>query len=142
VTPSQLRDALPGRGPCLRHELITETITDAEGGIASVPEREFAGIVRRLGLPEPTRQKVLRHPDGRYYLDADWEAYGLSAEIDGRGHLDHTQWEQDIERANEIVLSDRRLVRFTSYSVRHRPDMVAAKLVRALTRCGWDGASA
>ncbi|NED96146.1 hypothetical protein G1H11_12585 [Phytoactinopolyspora alkaliphila] len=139
VSPSQLRDALPSRGPCLRHELITETIDDAEGGIASVPEQEFAGIVRRIGAPEPTRQHVLRHRDGRYYLDADWEAYELSVEVDGRGHMVHTQWEQDLERANEIIINNRRLLRFTSYSVRHRPEIVGATLLRALMSRGWSG---
>lgn len=140
VTTQQLAEALPSRGPCLRHRLISETITDAAGGIESVPEQEFAAIVRRARLPEPARQRVLRRrDDGRFYLDADWEEYAVCAEVDGRGHLDAAQWEADVERANEIVLSDRLLLRFTSFAVRNRPNDVIATLTRALISRGWRG---
>lgn len=139
VVASQLRETLVSRGPCLRHALIAESIDDAEGGIASVPEWEFNAIVRAYRLPEPTRQQVLQHDDGRFYLDSDWEKFELSAEIDGQGHMDIRQWEADLDRANEIVISNRLLLRFTSFAVRHRSEAVATTLIRALTARGWDG---
>lgn len=139
VTPEQLRDALSRRGPCLRHALIAETIDDAAGGIASVPEREFAELVRAFHLPEPARQRILQRPDGRRYLDADWAEFRLSAEVDGRGHLDVVNWDADLDRANDLVIDGRTLLRFTSYAIRHRPEAVGETLVRALIARGWDG---
>lgn len=128
---------MPSRGPCLRHALIEETIEDAAGGIASLPEREFAQIVRAFQLPEPARQRVLRHNDGRYFLDAYWEEYDLAVEVDGRPHMDVTAWDADLDRANEIVLDRRTMLRFTSFAVRSRATMVGSTLVRALTVRGW-----
>ena len=55
TTPGMLRTALSTRGPCRRRSLIGESLDDAEGGIASVPEWDFSDLVRRRGLPQPTR---------------------------------------------------------------------------------------
>lgn len=142
VTPEQLRDALSRRGPCLRHALIAETVDDAAGGVASVPEREFAVLVRAFHLPEPVRQRILRRADGRCYLDADWAEFRLAAEVDGRGHLDVFTWDADLDRANDIVIDGRTLLRFTSYAIRHRPESVGETLRRALIARGWDGRTA
>jgi very-short-patch-repair endonuclease len=133
----QLREALPRRGPCLRHALICETLNDAEGGIQSVPEADFDVIRRRQGLPEPARQRVVQRPNGRYYLDADWEEYELSVEVDGIPHLDVLNWDADLDRANEIAINGRTLLRFTSFTVRHNPHAVAAVLIRGLMARGW-----
>ncbi|HLR84651.1 MAG TPA: hypothetical protein VK059_06850 [Nocardioidaceae bacterium] len=71
-----LREALSRRGPCRHRALIIESILDAWGGIQSLPERDFDLIRANRRLPRPTRQAVMRRPDGRYYLDTEWEAYG------------------------------------------------------------------
>ncbi|WP_129710942.1 hypothetical protein [Haloactinopolyspora alba] len=141
VTPAGLQEALSRRGPCRRHALISEAIVDAEGGLASVPERDFDVIVRRFDLPEPTCQRVLRHPDGRRYLDADWAEFELAAEIDGRPHMSVELWDADLDRANEIAMGSRTLLRFTSYAVRHRSVSVGTTLTRALMARGWPGPS-
>lgn len=130
---------LSRRGPCLRHALIAETVDDAAGGIASVPEREFALIGRTHGLPEPTRQRILERPDGRCCLEADWAQFQLAVEVDGRGHLDVVAWDTDLDRANDIVIDGRTLLRSTSVAIRRRPESVGATLVRALLARGWDG---
>jgi very-short-patch-repair endonuclease len=134
---AQLRETLPRRGPCLRHALISETLDDADGGIQSVPEADFDRIRRRHGLPEPVRQRVIRRTDGRYYLDADWDEYALSAEVDGIPHLDVLNWDADLDRANELAIENRTILRFTSYAVRHNPRGVATVLARALVSRGW-----
>lgn len=141
VTPAHLTDALPRRGPCLRHALIVESIEDAAGGIQSLPEREFEEICRAFGLPKPSRQVILRRPDGRYFLDIDFDEYKLSAEIDGRPHMDVLQWTADLDRANQVVVSGRSVMRFTSYAVRHERARVGMTLVEALTTRGWSGPS-
>lgn len=137
LTPQLLAEALPRRGPCLRHALIIETICDAAGGIASVPEREFDAICRQRNLPSPTRQRVVRRDQGRYYLDAEWEGYALAAEIDGMPHMDVLSWDADLDRMNEIAIDGRTILRFTSFSVRHRPAAVGDTLTRALVARGW-----
>lgn len=130
LRPDDLRDALARRGRCRHRVVIVESILDAEGGIASVPERDFALLVRRAGLPEPTRQRVLRGRDGSYYLDADWDAHGVSAEVHGVHH--RGQWEQDLARHNEITAGGRRVLHFTSYAVRHDGADVERLLRRAV----------
>src|SRR5699024_7775841 len=77
VRPRDLRDALSRRGRCRNRRVITESIADAEGGIASLPEQEFDRIRASRGLPVPHRQRVLRRKDGRYYLDNDWPEWGI-----------------------------------------------------------------
>lgn len=139
TTPTLLRTALPRRGPCSRHALIEEAIRDADGGIQSIPEHEFDGIVVDCRLPPPTRQQILTRPGGRYYLDVWWEDYRVGAEVDGMPHMSVLAWDDDCDRANEITSRGRILLRFTSYAVRHRPLRVGDQLVRALVTGGWPG---
>lgn len=137
VRPRDLRDALSRRGQCWHHATVTESIDDAEGGIASVPEHDFDVIVRTRGLPPPNRQVVLRRTDGRYYLDVDWTAYGVSAEVHGIQHMAIATWDNDLDRHSEIAADGRTLLQFSSYSVRHRKDHVANLVKRALRNRGW-----
>lgn len=139
VTPQQLEELLPARGPCLRHALIEESVDDAKGGIASLPEHEFNLIVRGFHLPPPTRQAVLRRANGCYYLDVDWKEFLMSAEVDGLHHMNVLQWDADLDRANEISIDNRTVFRFTSYAVRHKQMRVGSVLVRALMARGWTG---
>lgn len=129
----RLRSSLTRRGRCARLALIMETIDDAEGGVHSIPERQFAQIIRRGGLPAPDRQRIVRHRDGRYYLDADWKSRGVSAEIHGSQHLEVANWTADLDRCNELTISGRRVLQFTSYAVRHCPQRVGEQLSRALS---------
>jgi hypothetical protein len=138
VRPAALWDALSRRGRCRNRAIIAESIDDAQGGVHSIPEREFEGIRQRAGIPAPTRQRVLRHSDGRHYLDGDWEEYGIRAEIHGVPHLEIAQWDDDLLRQNDINMSGTLLV-FSSYAVRHRPERVAEQLVRMFRSRGWQG---
>lgn len=137
TAPSRLGEALARRGPCVRRALMTETISDAEGGIQSLPELAFDRLRRHRGLPPPTRQRVVRRPDGRYNLDADWDGFDLSAEIHGLPHLEVRNWEADLDRHNELNIDGRRLLQFCSYAVRHQPGRVGEQLERGLRRGGW-----
>jgi hypothetical protein len=139
TTPQQLWRVLPTRGACRHRALVAESILDAGGGIHSLPELDFEGIRRRRGLPEPSRQRVRRRRDGRYYLDAAWDAYGAACEIHGIPHLDVSQWEGDLERANEITIAGPRLLIFSSYAVRRQQERVGDQLSRLLRRGGWRG---
>lgn len=137
VRPDDLRDALGRRGPCKNHALIDESITDAEGGIASVPEHDFDTIVRTHRLPVPTRQAVVQRRGGRYYLDVDWDRFAVTAEVHGTQHLAVVTWDADLDRHSELAADGRTVLQFSSHSVRHRKDRVAEIVIRALRMRGW-----
>jgi hypothetical protein len=134
-----MHEAMGRRGPIRRRALIRESVLDAEGGIHSLPERDFDEIRIGAGLPRPTRQHRVKRPDGRYYLDAAWEKWNVAAEIHGVPHIEVAQWTEDIVRANEVVIAGPRLVAFTSYATRHRKAAVADQMRRLLESAGWDG---
>jgi len=133
VRPGELREALRRRGRCRHLGLLLDTVDDLDGGVRSLPERQFAALVRRAGLPEPARQVAVRAADGRYHLDADWPRFGLSAEVHGIHHALAAQLEQDWRRHNDLTLRDgRRVLHFTSHQVRTNPEAVAAALAAAM----------
>jgi hypothetical protein len=137
VTANELRDAL-GRAPRWRYSaIVRETLEDFEGGIQSVPEKEFAVLLARAGLPAPTRQRLVRGGDGRYYLDADWDEFNLGAEVHGWQHWEFAHRESDNWRTADIVAGGRRLIAFSSWAIRHEPERVVSVLTRALAAGGW-----
>lgn len=137
--PRDLRDALSRRGPCRHRALIVESILDARGGVQSIPELDFEMIRRRYGVPEPARQSVRHRKDGKCYLDVDWPDYDTAVEVHGIPHIRVTQWESDLDRANEIMIAGPRLLIFSSYAVRRHQPRVGGQLVRMLRRGGWAG---
>lgn len=136
ATTRMMREALTRRGACKRRSVIVESVLDAAGGIQSLPERDFREICRRLRLPKPTRQSPVRGADGRYYLDVEWEQYAVAVEIHGMPHLRVRNWDHDLDRGNEISIAAKRLLIFSSFSVRHRQDRVSDQLIRMLTSAG------
>lgn len=137
VRPDDLRDALSRRGPCRHHAVIVESIDDAEGGIASVPEHDFDVILRRFHLPAPDRQTIVQPAGGRYYLDADWLRFCVGCEVHGTQHLGIQTWDADLDRHNDLTAGGRRILQFSSYTVRHRKDYVGATVAQALRHAGW-----
>jgi hypothetical protein len=77
-------------------------------------------------VPVPDRQAVVRRPGGRYYLDVHWAAYATGTEIHGTQHIQIRTWDADLDRHNELTAGGRRILQFSSYSVRHRQDHVGA----------------
>lgn len=133
----RLRDALSRRGTCRHRRLIVESILDASGGIQSLPERDFDQVRLACGLPQPSRQAVVKRADGRYYLDVAWEEHRVGCEIHGIGHLEVPTWTNDTFRGNEIAIGGTSILVFTSYAVRHEREMVGDQLVRLLVGGGW-----
>lgn len=142
VTTRHLREALTRRGRCRHRSVIVSSILDASGGIQSVPERDFAAIWRASGLPLATRQQAVRGPSGRFYLDVWCEQLGFGVEVHGIPHLAVEQWDVDLLRANEVVITGRHGLTFSSYAVRHHPGRVMDQLDRMARAHGWEGAPA
>lgn len=135
--PPDLWDALSRRGRRRNRRIIVESIIDATGGIESLPELEFETIRRRLRLPKPARQRVVRRNDGRCYLDNDWPDFGVRVEIHGIPHSEIQNWDNDLLRQNDLSIQGGGLLVFSSYAVRHVQGRVEAQLVRMFTSRGY-----
>ncbi|MCY7365548.1 MAG: hypothetical protein LH469_09625, partial [Frankiaceae bacterium] len=134
-----LRDVVLRLGPVRHRALVLRTLDDIEGGAHSVRELQFLRTVRRAGLPAPARQVVRRRPGGRYYLDAEWDAYALHVEVDGLGHLLVRAWAADLDRANELALSgtSATTLRIPGFWLDERREHVVDQVRRGLLAGGW-----
>jgi hypothetical protein len=134
--PDELAAELDRAGRIRHRRLLSRAVADIAGGAQSLLEIDFARLCRRHGLPEPTRQAVRVERSGRRrYLDAEWLRPGghrVVVEVDGAVHLLPRRYWDDMERANELVLDGRLVLRFATYAVRAHPDRVLQQLSRAL----------
>jgi very-short-patch-repair endonuclease len=138
VGPDDMAQVLVRMPRARRRALIAQAVADAAGGVHSLPEREFVGLCRRGGLPEPTRQARRRDALGRQrYLDAYFEQWGLHVEIDGGQHMDVRHWWADMRRQNDLWIPGDRVLRFPAWAVRERPAEVLAQVRAALLAAGW-----
>ncbi len=137
VRPAALRQLVLARPFLRRRALLLETIEDVAGGSHSLPELEYLRGLRRFGLPEPSRQRNVRRAGGRYYLDADFDEWQVTAEINGAQHLTMSAKEADDVRRTRLAIGGRLVVDLGSHTVRH--DIVLAVLLTAdaLISRGW-----
>jgi hypothetical protein len=121
-----------------RRRLTTLVAGDAAGGSHSLAELDVAALLRRAGLPRPSRQEVRTDGTGRRrYLDLFFEEWGIQVEIDGAQHSDPQHAWADMDRQNELWRPGERLLRFPSWLVRAQPQVVLARIRRALLDAGW-----
>lgn len=139
--PDELAAELECVGAIRHRRLLGHAVADIAGGAHALSEIDFARLCRRYGLPEPTRQAVRIERSGRRrYLDAEWTAGDggrIVAEVDGAVHLLPRNYWDDMDRANELVLDGRTVLRFAAYAVRAHPKHVADQLGRALGRTSF-----
>lgn len=137
VHPEQLRDFV-GRRPTLpRRRLIRETIEDVAGGAHSLPELDYARALRRAGLPQPTRQRKMRRPNGTWYLDNDFADWRVTVEVNGAQHYALLARESDDDRRFGLQVRGRLVVDISSYAVRRRPAIAVLRTAEALLARGW-----
>ena len=93
----------------------------------AVLERRFLRAIACRGLPRPSCQAPVRRPGARMaYVDFLFEAARLAVEVDAhRSHAPRRQRRNDAERANALVLTDLRLLRFTYEHVMQAADYAA-----------------
>jgi len=136
--PNDLRIAVNAAARLRHRRAMLLAIDDIEQGAHALSEIDFARLCHRHGLPEPHRQAVRTDRFGRRrYLDAEWTTRSgerLAVEVDGALHLIAQTWWDDMVRQNEVVLSDRRVLRFASVFARHEQPIVIDQLGRALAR--------
>jgi hypothetical protein len=121
-----------------RRSYTTRHVRIAAGGAHSLAEIDILGLLRKAGLPSPTRQKERVDADGRRrYLDLYYEEWSLHIEIDGAQHLDAQQAWLDTERQNKLCIRGDRVLRFPAWLVLERPAEVVAQVRDALVAAGW-----
>ena len=84
--------------------LIRETISDVAGGAHSLARAHYARALRRAGLPEPTRQRKVRRPNGVWYLDNDFDDWLVTVEVNGMQHHDLLASEADDFRRGVLAI--------------------------------------
>ncbi len=138
--PKALRRHVLGRPTCATC-LILETLDDVEGGSQSLPELEYVRGLRRHRLGLRTRQRVVKHVGGRYYLDADFEEWLVTVEINGSQHLLQQQKELDDIRRTRLGISGRLVIDIGSHTVRHDIELAVLLTADALFSRGWTPAT-
>lgn len=139
VRPSDLRDVLARVGPMRFQAQLFAALDDIEFGAHSGLELQFMDLVRELSLPVPTLQHHVVAGGRLRKLDARWAAYDVWVEIDGAAHRDDRQWQDDLDRHNEINVSGDRLcsLRFSGHLLKSKRDRCGRQLVAALRGGGW-----
>lgn len=137
TTAERLRPYVLSRPTLPRHAILLETIADVEGGAQSLPELAWTRGIRRAGLPEPDRQRVVRRTDGRYFLGADFDEWETTVEINGAQHVDPVVRDYDDERRFELSAGGRLVIDIASHLVRHDLPRAVLRTARGLHCRGW-----
>jgi very-short-patch-repair endonuclease len=118
--------------PHRRRRLLLRALQDICGGAHALSELDLAGMLRRRGLPEPSRQVVRELPNGRVYLDVRWDALGLVLEVDGGHHALALMPVDDALRQNELVLTGETVLRIPVLGLRLQPERFLDQVERGM----------
>lgn len=119
ATPDLLKGSVLINPTIAGHARLLQIISDIAGGSRSELEGEVLDGVRRSGLPEPERNYPLLIEGRRLWLDMCYPALRIAIEIDGKAyHLFSEDWEDDLERQNDIVLDGWLMIRFSTRAIR------------------------
>lgn len=140
VRVGDLHDVIDRLPSVPRRKLLRHTLADIAGGAEALSELDFVHLLRRFGLPEPTRQVVRRDRHGRRrWLDAYFDPWGVVVEIDGCWHMEAQAWWADMDRDNQLTIAGERVLRFPSFALREEQERVAHQIAAALRSAGWPG---
>jgi very-short-patch-repair endonuclease len=136
VRPQELRSTLAELPRLHRRRLLTSVLDDVQHGAHAGSELDLLRFLRRHRLPAPDRLQRPVRVGGLRYLDAWWERQRVAAELDGAHHRSVSAWEDDVLRANDVLVAGREdgtlLLRFTTGNLRHDAARVAAQLSKVL----------
>jgi very-short-patch-repair endonuclease len=128
LTPSEdIADELAAAGRIRHRAVIRDALVEAGAGAESLAEIDVVPLLRRAGLPAPTRQAVIagRRRDLAVAL-ADGRM--LVLEIDGVHHDGPESRWADADRDAALVAADVPILRIPAYAVRHDAGRVVARL--------------
>lgn len=141
VRVEDLRVTLDRMTRVRRRRLMYEILADVEGGAQALSELDFTRqVIRRFGLPEPSRQVGRRDSKGRRrWIDVLFDEWKVAVEIDGAQHTTPLEQWDDMERDNDLSADGYQMLRFPAWLVRRHPEIVAAKIRGALRAHGYKG---
>ena len=117
----------PRRGA---HTLAT-LLTREPAWTQSEAEEELRNLIRRANLPTPAYNKRI----GRWRPDVVFEEARLVVEVDGfRSHGTRAQFERDRRKDADLLAAGYRVLRVTWIQLKHEPEAVLVRMVRALER--------
>jgi very-short-patch-repair endonuclease len=140
TTAARIAAALAARPKLRWRTELRLAVDDAEKGAhSSLEMRYIRDIERAHRLPTAQRQVSVRRDGRRQFKDAEYEAYGVVVEIDGRAsHPDDQRW-RDLRRDNAVVADGGAPLRYGTADLTDRPCQVAAQLAQVLRFRGWTG---
>lgn len=110
--------------------------------VDSAMETRLRMLLVLAGLPEPTINLIMRHPDGtwKWRLDLCYPALKVVVEYDGRQHSeDSRQWGKDLKRREELDALGWRIIVVTSDDLNHQPAQVLERVRAAMLARGATG---
>jgi very-short-patch-repair endonuclease len=127
ASPEDIARELAVAGRVRHRAIVRDVLVEAAGGAESVAEIDVVPLLRRAGLPAPTRQAVIagRRRDLAVAL-ADGRM--LVLEIDGAHHDGPESRWADADRDAALVAADVPVLRIPAYAVRHDTGRVVARL--------------
>ncbi|OBH06215.1 hypothetical protein A5696_23815 [Mycobacterium sp. E2699] len=111
----------------------------ADGGSESPYETKTRLALVSAGLPRPRTQIEVLNEWGLVVarIDMGWEEWKVGVEFDGAHHwTDPAQRSRDIDRLAELEARGWAIVRVSAEMLRNRPDVVVARVHRALLAAG------
>lgn len=135
ITAASLRDVLDrwgarGRDGTVALRRLLEARDPEQAPTESALEDQIVAVLRRYGLPEPTRQHKVPRPGRRSLrLDVAYLPEKVNIEGDGmRWHAGTRQAERDRERDNYLVALGWLVLRYTKDQVRRAPVQLAGQV--------------
>lgn len=120
-----------------RRRLLLQVTDDLAGGVRSLGELDVARRMRERGLPEPRRQAIRRRPSGTQFLDADFEEWEITMEIDGWQHSEPEHVLSDTLRDLDLGAEGRTIARIPLIAWRLDEVAVLDALERLFRSKGW-----
>ena len=118
----------PGRG---KFTTALRTFKPDAATLRSDLERRFRDLVLAAGLPAPQANVFVEG----YELDAYWEAEGFAVELDVYAtHGSRLSFEEDRERADDLLLAGIELIRVTDVRLDREPRETIARVAAHLER--------
>jgi very-short-patch-repair endonuclease len=128
ATPAQLNEAFTLIRRDRRRRFIAGVLADIADGVQSMGELDFARLCRQRGLPPPDRQVRRRLANGRVYLDAYWDQFGVVVEIEGMQHLLPGVAVDDSLRQNRLTIDNDKVLRIPVLGLRVAADQFMDQL--------------
>lgn len=118
---------------------LRQALSLVDGGAESPYETKTRLVLISSGLPRPQTQIEVLNDWGAVIarIDMGWEEWKIGVEFDGAQHwTDPARRTRDIDRLAELEAYGWRIIRVSADMLRHRPQVVVARVRSALLAAG------